>query len=341
MMKSKESVGIRAVAKYCGVSPSTVSRALTGSAYVEPETKKRVLEAVKQLNYKPSLAARTLKSGGSRLIGLIIPDIVNPYYPQIVKTLEDLALQAGYSVILCDARGEAERERTYFEAFQNLCVDGILYVPSTENVDHARQYADRIPMVIINRTFDINVPCINIDNESAAYTAVRYLLENGHRRIAVYVNSTKRQYNAERLRGSMKALEEAGVTEHCDYMVENIADEEDVYRRTVELMQRPIRPTAVFMFNDNMAMSVYRGILDCHLRIPDDVSVMGFDDIPSARYMAPPLTTIRHATYDTLKIIFDNLQKQIDTREFGKGSVTCYHAKLVERNSVKNLNEQA
>lgn len=337
MMKTKCMVGIKAVAEYCGVSPSTVSRTLTGSANVDPQTKKKVLEAVKKLNYKPNMAARTLKAGGNHLIGLIIPDIVNPYYPQIVKTLEDLAMQAGYSIILCDARGDVEREKAYFEVFQHLCVDGILYVPSTENVDAAREYADRIPMVIINRTFDINVPCINIRNEDAAYDAVRYLIGCGHRRIAMYVNSMQRQYNAERMAGSVRAFEEAGVTEYRSYIVENVQDEEDCYLRTLELMRREDRPTAVFVFNDNMAMSVYRGVFECRLRIPDDVSVVGFDDIPSSKYMAPPLTTIRHATYDTLKIIFDNLRRQIDTREFGQGSVTCYKAKLVERESVRRI----
>ena len=339
MTKRTGVVGIKAVAEYSGVSPSTVSRTLSGSAYVEPATRKKVLEAVKKLNYKPNMAARTLKAGGNRLIGLIIPDIVNPYYPQIVKTLEDLALQAGYSIILCDARGDVEREKTYFEAFQHLCVDGILYVPSTENVDAAREYADRIPMVIINRTFDINVPCINIDNRDAAHTAVRYLIENGHRRIAVCVNNTHQQYNAERMEGAQKAFEESDITAYRDYLMENVLDEEDAYQRTLEMMKREDRPTAVFVFNDNMALSVYRGILDCGLRIPDDVSVVGFDDIPYAQYMAPPLTTIRHATYDTLKIIFDHLKQQIDTREFGEGSITYYKAKLVVRNSVRRIEE--
>ena len=114
-------------------------------------------------------------------------------------------------------------------------------------------------------------------------------------------------------------------------------DEDDIYEKTVRLINLPDRPTAVFMFNDNMAFGVYRGILDCGLRIPDDVSVMGFDDIPTAKYMAPPLTTIRHATYDTLKVIFNNLMYQINTREFGEGSITYYKAKLVERQSVRRI----
>lgn len=329
--------GIKDVAEYCGVSLSTVSRTMTGSAKVSPETRQKVLQAVKKLNYKPNMTAQMLKSGSARLIGLIIPDIVNPYYPQIVKTLEDLAMEAGYSIILCDAQGDAKREKNYFETLQRLCVDGILYVPSTEDVEFVREYAERIAMVIINRTFDINAPCINICNEEATNIAIRYLLNMGHRKIALYMNNTHRQYNVERLRGCEKAFEDAGVTDYKPFIQRDL-DEDDIYEKTVRLMNLPDQAQpAVFMFNDNMAFGVYRGILDCGLHIPDDVSVMGFDDIPTAKYMAPPLTTIRHATYDTLKVIFNNLMYQINTREFGEGSITYYKAKLVERQSVRRI----
>ena len=108
-------VGIRDVAKYAGVSPSTVSRALSGVAFVEPETKEKVMKAVSDLNYKPNLAARSLKKGGSKLIGLIIPDIMNPYYPEVVKYMEACATKAGYSLILCDALGDVKKEKEYFK----------------------------------------------------------------------------------------------------------------------------------------------------------------------------------------------------------------------------------
>ena len=329
--------GIKDVAQLSGVSPSTVSRTLTGSAFVEPETRQRVMQAVRELNYKPNMAARNLKAGGSRMIGLIIPDIVNPYYPQIVKTLEDLAVQEGYSLLFCDAQGDFEREKKYFETFRTLCVDGILYVPSTESVECAYPYTDSIPMVIINRTFDINAPCININDEEATQHAVRYLLGKGHSKIALFSNNTQRQYNSKRMRGCELAFQKAGNEIYKRYLVKDLVNEEDIYRRTVELLRREDRPTAILMFNDNMAMCVYRAVFDCGLRIPDDISVMGFDDIPTAKYMSPPLTTMRHATYDTLKIIFNNLMYQIKTRDFGKGSTTYYKATLVERDSVRNI----
>ena len=132
--------GIRDVAKYAGVSPSTVSRVFSGVAYVEPETKKKVLDAVKALNYKPNLAARSLKRGESRLIGLIIPDIMNPYYPEVVKSMEICATKAGYSLILCDALGDVEKEKQYLKTLQYLFVDGILFLASTDDIEHVKPY---------------------------------------------------------------------------------------------------------------------------------------------------------------------------------------------------------
>ena len=186
-------VGIRDVAKYAGVSPSTVSRALSGVAFVEPETKEKVMKAVSDLNYKPNLAARSLKKGGSKLIGLIIPDIMNPYYPEVVKYMEACATKAGYSLILCDALGDVKKEKEYFKTLKYLFVDGILYIASTEDVEHVKPYIGEIPMVIVNRTFDVDAPCINIDNADAAYQAVKCLTDNGHRKIALYINDKDRQ----------------------------------------------------------------------------------------------------------------------------------------------------
>lgn len=329
--------GIRDVAKYAGVSPSTVSRALSGAAFVEPETKERVLKAVNDLNYKPNLAARSLKKGGSRLIGLIIPDIMNPYYPEVVRHMESCAAKAGYSLILCDALGDGEKEREYFETLKYLFVDGILYIASTENIDHVKPYVGEIPMIVVNRVFDVDAPCINIDNVDAAYQAVNCLAVNGHRKIALYISNKARQYNRERLEGALKAFRENGIKNHEKYIVSDVESEEDAYYKTLELMRRKDRPTGIFMFNDFMAYGVYRGITKSGLKIPDDISVVGFDDIPQVKYLDPPLTTLRHSLADTADIIFQRLMEQIKTQTCAPGSLTLFKGRLIERESVRKL----
>lgn len=329
--------GIRDVAKYAGVSPSTVSRALSGAAFVEPETKRKVLEAVNVLNYKPNLAARSLKRGGSKLIGLIIPDIMNPYYPEVVKYMEACASDAGYSLILCDALGNVEKEKEYFETLKYLFVDGILYIASTEKIEHVKPYIGDIPMVIINRTFALDAPCINIDNCDAAYQGVKHLAENGHRKIALYINDKERQYNRERLEGCKKVFAEYGIHDYEKYIVRDVESEDDAYQKTLEMMQRSDRPTAIFMFNDFMAYGVYRGITKSGYRIPVDISVVGFDDIPHVKYLDPPLTTVRHSLADTSEIIFSKLEEQMRTQTCAPGSQTYYKGRLIERESVKPI----
>lgn len=329
--------GIRDVAKYAGVSPSTVSRALSGVAFVEPETKRKVMEAVNELNYRPNLAARSLKKGGSRLIGLIIPDIMNPYYPEVVKYMEVCAARAGYSLILCDALGDAGKEKEYFETLKYLFVDGILFIASTENIDHVRPYIGQIPMVVVNRNFDVDAPCINMDNKDAAYQAVRCLAENGHRKIAVYVNDKSRQYNQERLEGCLKVFEEYGIRDYETYIVRDVSSEDDAYQKTLELMRRADRPTGIFMFNDFMAYGVYRGITKSGLRIPDDISVVGFDDIPQVKYLDPPLTTLRHSLLDHSEEIFEALAEQMRTQTCASRSAVYFKGRMVVRESVKRL----
>lgn len=329
--------GIRDVAKYAGVSPSTVSRALSGAAFVEPETKRKVMEAVSQLNYKPNLAARSLKKGGSRLIGLIIPDIMNPYYPEVVKSMEAWASQAGYSLILCDALGDAKKEQEYFETLKYLFVDGILYIASTENVEHVEPYIGEIPMVIVNRTFSVNAPCMNMDNADAAYQALSCLTKSGHRKIAVYINDKDRQYNTERLEGCLRAFQEAGIQAQEQFIIRDVASEDDAYQKTLELMKSQDRPTGIFMFNDFMAYGVYRGITKSGLKIPDDISVVGFDDIPQVKYLDPPLTTLRHALLDHSREVFEALVKQMQSQTCAPASQTWFKGRMVIRESVREF----
>lgn len=328
--------GIRDVAKYAGVSPSTVSRALSGVAFVEPETKEKVLKAVSDLNYKPSLAARSLKRGGSRLIGLIIPDITNPYFPEAVKYMELRAAEAGYSLILCDSLGDVEKERDYFERLKYLFVDGILYISATDSVEHVKPYIGEIPMVIVNRTFDVDAPCFNIDNREAAGQAMKYLIQNGHEKIALYSNDKNRQYNQERLEGCMEAWSQYH-QEHNLTVIRDVTSEEDARQRTMELMKSPDRPTAVFLFSDSMADGVYSGIRKSGLTIPNDISVVGFDDIPHVKYLNPPLTTVRHSLPEASKAIFDCLLSQVTTQTCAPHSSVYLKGQLIERESVRKL----
>lgn len=333
-------IGIRDVARRAGVSPSTVSRVLSGNAFVEPEKRKRVLKAVQELNYKPNIAARSLKTGRSNLIGIIIPDIMNPYYPQVIHCMERCAEKEGLSIILCDAQGDPEREKIHFETLKHLFVDGILYIASTENTDVVNEYIGQIPIVIVNRTFDVAAPCINIDNVDASFQMTSYLIRKGHREIAVYVNDTNRQYNTGRMEGYRKALQENGIQIDNKLVITGIRNTDDACERTIRLMSSDDRPSAVFVFNDYMAQGVYLGLSKMNLRIPDDVSVVGFDDIPSDKYLIPPLTSVRHSLYDSAELIFDRLMYQIRAQKCDlSGSKISCKGNIMIRDSVKDIND--
>lgn len=246
-------------------------------------------------------------------------------------------MEAGYSLILCDALGDAKKEEEYFATLKYLFVDGILYIASTENIEHVKPYIGDIPMVIVNRTFDVDAPCINIDNVDASYQAVKYLAGKGHRKIALYINDKDRQYNRERLAGCLKVFEEYGIRDYGKYMVKDVESEDDAYVKTLELMKAEDRPTAVFMFNDFMAFGVYRGITKSGLQIPDDISVVGFDDIPSVKYLDPPLTTLRHSLADTSEVIFEKLAEQMRSQTCAPASRTYFKGRLIVRESVREI----
>lgn len=166
---------------------------------------------------------------------------------------------------------------------------------------------------------------------------MKCLTENGHKKIALYISDKDRQYNRERLEGALKALSEYGITDYEKYIIRNVGSEDDAYYRTLELMRSEERPTGIFMFNDFMAYGVYRGIAKSGMRIPDSISVVGFDDIPQVKYLDPPLTTLRHSLADTAELIFERLMEQIKTQTCAHGSKTYFKGRLIERESVKRL----
>lgn len=326
--------GIRDVAKLANVSPSTASRVLSGNAYVEPNTKEKVLNAMKELGYKPNYAARSLKNRGSnKMFGLIIPDITNPYYPELVKKIEQVANNAGCSMILCETLGDAEKEKRFFESLMHLFVDGIIFISSTNSIEHIRPYIGKIPLVFLNRVYDVEAPCISLDNAQAAYDAVNYLIKFGHRKISVLINNTENQYNKDRLSGSIKAFKENGIKDYEQFIIRNIDSIEDAYEKTDRMLNSGERPTAFFIFNDYLSFGVYKAINKNGLSIPTDISVMGFDDTLQVRYLNPPLTTIRHTSADNAQYIFDALMSE-NRNHNNKHSVTLFKGNLIERESV-------
>lgn len=326
---------IKDVAKLAGVSPSTVSRALSQKIFVEEATKKRVMDAVRELDYKPSLAARSLKESQTRLIGLVIPDIQNPYYPKMVKYIEESAYKNGYSIILCDALEQMEREKEYFATLEKLFVDGIIFLPSSDSLEHIKCFADTIPMVVINRRFDEGkINCVLGDDYDGGHTVGSYLLDQGHRKIACMLDDKKRQYNEERLDGFLRAFKERNLTGYDRYLIRDVSSVEDAYQKTMAMLSGEDRPTAMFVFSDILVPGVYYAADRAGLKIPSDISVVGYDDVIFSQYMVPPLTSFEHPVREIAQMALNLLIQEITDKEETLGKVMRMTGRLQIRNSV-------
>jgi LacI family transcriptional regulator len=288
------------VARLAGVSTATVSRVLSGTGAARPATRERVLAAVRDLDYAPSAVARALKRRETRTIGLLVTDIANPFFPQVVRAVEDEAHARGYGVVLGNAADDPERELAYLDLLLGRRVDGLIVASARATARHAARLA-RVPMPVVLVNSDAAeaaaLPGIATDHRRGAQLGAEHLVGLGHRRIAyVGVPAHLATASAERIAGVHDALVAAGLDRNDLVVVEGDGRVDGAERAIAPLLGRPDRPTGVLGFNDLAAIGVLRAARAAGLRVPDDVSVVGFDDIEPASWTDPPLTTVRQPT---------------------------------------------
>jgi len=285
------------VAKQAGVSTATVSRVMSGPREaVSPETRERVMRVVSELGYTPNAAAKNLRTLRSGKLLVTVPDISNPFFSLILQGIEEAAMREGYSVLLGDTQHDSEREERYASMLKKKEADGLIFLGHRlpkEAEALVQSTAPRCAPVVNGCEFSprLGVPSVHIDNAKAAYEAMGHLYDLGHRRIAVITGPLVSPLSRDRLRGAMARATAAGAKDdfivlHGDFSIESgIAAAERV-------LGRHDGPTAVFCFNDEMAMGVIETARRRGVSVPSDLSVVGFDDIRFARHIDPPLTTI-------------------------------------------------
>jgi len=295
-------VTIKDVARRAGVSVTTVSRVLNNSPHpISPETRRKVLEAVAELGFCPNAAARSLQLNETRTIGLMLPDVANPYYSGIVRGIEDVAHQEGYTVILCNTDRSRERTLEYLRVLREKRVDGVIFmgggVVEDAKEDRFFQQED-IPTVVIGRhsgTF----PSVQIDNIEAAKRAVEHLLKRGYREIACIAGPPSSTTSRDRLTGYCQALAENGLKYEPSWVVHADFTPGGGYKAVQELLRKSkFKPAALLVHNDLMAVGAIKALTDEGLAVPQDIAVVGFDDIPLASYVLPRLTTVRVPVYE-------------------------------------------
>ena len=286
------------VARKAQVSTATVSRVLAGLGRARPETRDRVFEAARELGYRPSGVARSLRQRATRTLGLIVTDIENPFFPQLVRAVEDAARDLGYAILLCNASDDPERESGYLDLLVDRWVDGVVIAASSLGGRHREWLADaKLPIVLVNSTDpEIGLSSIASDNRAGGALAAEHLAELGHERFGVITAPPRNVDAKERLAGAREALRAAGVDDDRVLVATDDASVVGGERAATEILDRDRRVTALVAYNDLMAVGAMRAVRAAGLRIPSDVSVVGFDNVDLATYVDPPLTTIAQAT---------------------------------------------
>ncbi len=328
---------IKDVAKRANVSTTTVSHVINKTRFVAEETRNAVWAAIKELHYSPSAVARSLKVNNTRTIGLLATSSEAPYFAEIIEAIEKNCFDTGYTLVLGNAWNNQEKQRAYLSMMAQKRVDGLLVMcseypePLLEMLEEYRH----IPMVVMDwgeakADFTDSV----IDNAfEGGYMAGRYLIERGHRDIGAIPGSPHRNTGAGRLAGFKKALEEARIRLNEKWVVQGDFEPESGYRAMQQILSAPQRPTAVFCGGDVMAMGALCAADEMGLRVPQDISIIGYDNVRNSRYFTPALTTI-HQPKDSLgETAFNMLIDRIVNKREQSRTLEV-HPRLIERRSV-------
>jgi Transcriptional regulators len=289
---------IQDVARLARVSIATVSRVLNGTAYVEAEVAARVRAAAEELQYQPSRAARTLRGKHSKVIGLLITDIQNPFFTSLVRGVEDIAHRNGYSLILCNSDEDANKERQYIEVLCAERVAGAIAVPTRENQRTFKPFQEHhIPVVAVDRRVkDDKVDVVLVDNVRGAHEATAHLIANGYRRIGMISGPTTTTSGRERLEGYRLAFQEAGLVYDPALVRSGSFKEESGRELAYELLDLKVPIDALFCANNLMTLGALNAINEHNLRIPNDIALVGFDEVPWATLGS--ITTVTQPAYD-------------------------------------------
>ncbi len=297
--KSGETATMIDVAQMANVSTATVSHVINNSRYVSEETRQKVHAAIAALNYRGNGLARMLRSNQTQSIGLLISDIANPFFPDVVRGVEDVASAHGYSVILCNTDENADKERHYLDVLLDKRVDGFVVTPSGGNQEYFQELLTAgVPISFVDRWLpSIEVDTAMVNNVEEAHRAVTHLIDHGHRRIAVMVASLQSSAIMERVEGYHRALDDAGIPVQPAYVAESRSNIEAARTQAAVLLTQRPRPTAIFGTNNLVTIGCMHALVEQGLRCPEDVAVVGFDDFAWAGAFHPALTTVAQPSY--------------------------------------------
>ncbi|MFD2211184.1 catabolite control protein A [Virgibacillus halophilus] len=324
------------VAREANVSMATVSRVVNGNPNVKPATRKKVLNTIKELGYRPNAVARGLASKKTTTVGAIIPDISSIFFAELARGIEDIATMYKYNIILSNSDQNKDKELQLINTMLEKQVDGIIFMGGNISEEHAEAFKTSSVPVVLAATYDATgtLASVNIDYKQAAYEAVRYLLEKGNDKVA-FVSGTESTFIDElKLEGYQQAMKEAGKTIPENYVLHGDYSYNSGLKVAGTLLELEDKPAAVFVSSDEMALGVIHGAQDKGYTVPKDLEVVGFDNTRLATMVRPTLSTIVQPMYDIGAVAMRLLTKFMNKEEIDEQKVILPH-RIVERDSTK------
>lgn len=313
-----QKANINDIASRTGLSISTVSRVLNGKAEqfrIGKESQQKIHAVAKELNYVPNQFAANLRSGKSKIVALIVPSLNNPFFADLASTINAEVRRFGYTTMISDSDENTEIEKMELRQLMSRNIEGLIIAPCGNQWEHIKHLHDLgLPIICIDRYFeDLDIPFVSTDNYDGAYNATKHLIENGHSLIACIQGVQQSTPNRLRVKGFIDALENAGIKNYTiagdDFSVQN------GYLETKLLFQQKEKPTAIFTLSNTIAMGCMKALKEMNVRIPDDISLITYDDHPYLDYLATPLSCIAQPVSDISKIAIKFLFSRLNNNE--------------------------
>jgi DNA-binding LacI/PurR family transcriptional regulator len=332
-------VNLLDVARHAGVSPATVSRVINNSAPVSDEIREKVMTSAEVLGYEITPARSSLGTS-TRTVAVIVADLLNPFFPELLRGVDIEARQDGTGILLYDTAEDTQPEEHILRMVNNRELDGVIVAGSRIAMDQLVAYCKKftVPLVMINRSLQCcaDVACIRVDFERATYQAARHLLGFGHSKIGYLAGPEATEMSIARRKGLEDALDEVGITFQREWMTSGFPNVAGGFQAMSSLLALPDgkRPTAIQAYNDLMALGALKAIRAHRLRVPDDISVIGFDDISMAAHANPPLTTVEQPKSYMGSLAMRMLREMMDHRIGLGGGFTLLESRLIVRDTT-------
>jgi len=333
----KEKITIKDIARIANVSHTTVSRALNAKSRIRNETKERILSIASELNYQPNFVARSLVMKRTKMLGLVITTIANPFYTELAQGIEATAIELGYNIILCSTHSDLSIEKRYIEMLRSKGVDGIIFTSAHMGDPNITALADdEFPIILVNRrTYHPGVrekvDYVGVNNMLGGFLAVEHLIRLGHKRIGVIGGSSESSVGFERLEGGKRALAAYGVEERGEYFLEGDFLRNSGYQGGKRFLEMAEPPSAIFATNDYMALGTYMALAEEDIRVPEEMALVGFNDIEFTAMKGVELTTIGQKKYEMGSIAVKTLVEKIEKGEAGSPEEIILEPELIIR----------